>query len=99
MYGIHGRTDLPERHLSHLGGYQGSRPVRLGNQPADQRQLDIYGELVDAVYLYDKWCQPVSSDRWEALAAVVDCLCDSGISRTKESGRLAAAVRTSSTPG
>ncbi|HVD03992.1 MAG TPA: glycoside hydrolase family 15 protein [Candidatus Dormibacteraeota bacterium] len=52
MYGIDGRTDLPEVELSHLEGYQGSKPVRIGNGAADQLQLDIYGETLDSVYLH-----------------------------------------------
>src|SRR5215212_5098284 len=55
MYGIDGRTDLTEETLDHLEGYKGSRPVRVGNGAYDQLQLDIYGELMDAVYLYNKY--------------------------------------------
>jgi len=51
MYGIDGRTDLPEVELD-LDGYQGSKPVRTGNGAADQLQLDIYGETMDSVYLH-----------------------------------------------
>ena len=51
MYGLDGRQDLTEETLDHLDGYRGSRPVRLGNGAYDQLQLDIYGELMDAVYL------------------------------------------------
>ena len=51
MYGIDGREDLPEEELSHLEGYRGSAPVRIGNQASTQLQLDIYGELMDSVYL------------------------------------------------
>ncbi|MEV8516737.1 glycoside hydrolase family 15 protein [Dactylosporangium sp. NPDC051484] len=76
MYGIDGRTQLPERELDHLDGYQGSAPVRIGNAAADQLQLDIYGALIDSVYLYDKWGQPISSDLWDAVSAVVDWVCD-----------------------
>ena len=54
MYGIDGRTDLPEQELLHWSGYRDSRPVRIGNLAAGQRQLDIYGELIDSVYLYNK---------------------------------------------
>jgi GH15 family glucan-1,4-alpha-glucosidase len=50
MYGIDGREDLAEEELSHLEGYMGSAPVRIGNQAATQLQLDIYGELMDSVY-------------------------------------------------
>jgi GH15 family glucan-1,4-alpha-glucosidase len=58
MYGLDGRHDLTEETLDHLDGYRGSRPVRLGNGAYDQLQLDIYGELMDAVYLYNKHGDP-----------------------------------------
>ncbi|MGW2221266.1 glycoside hydrolase family 15 protein [Nonomuraea sp. NPDC001684] len=76
MYGIDGRTDLPERQLDHLEGYRGSAPVRVGNAAAGQLQLDIYGALLDSVYLYDKWGKPISSDHWDAVCALVDWVCD-----------------------
>jgi GH15 family glucan-1,4-alpha-glucosidase len=53
MYGIDGRSELPEEILDHLEGYRGSAPVRVGNAAASQLQLDIYGELIDSVYLYN----------------------------------------------
>ena len=62
MYGIDGRHALPEETLPHLEGYRGSRPVRIGNAAYTQLQLDIYGELMDAVYLYDKYGEPISHD-------------------------------------
>lgn len=55
MYTIHGDRELPEMELWHLEGYRGSRPVRVGNGAADHLQLDIYGELMDAVYLFNKY--------------------------------------------
>ncbi|MFF2542570.1 glycoside hydrolase family 15 protein [Kitasatospora sp. NPDC058063] len=76
MYGIDGRGDLPERELSHLEGYLGSAPVRVGNAATGQLQLDIYGALIDSVYLYDKWGRPISSAHWDEVGAVVDWLCD-----------------------
>ncbi|CAM5578639.1 glycoside hydrolase family 15 protein [Kitasatospora aureofaciens] len=76
MYGIDGRSDLPETDLSHLEGHLGSAPVRVGNAATKQLQLDIYGALIDSVYLYDKWGQPISSDRWDEVGAVVGWLCD-----------------------
>ena len=51
--------------LNHLNGYEGSRPVRIGNAAAKQNQIDIYGELMDAIYLCDKYCKPVSFDFWK----------------------------------
>lgn len=56
MYGIHGEHELTEVTLDHLDGYKKSRPVRIGNGAYDQVQLDIYGELLDTVYLSNK-CQ------------------------------------------
>ncbi|GLZ11215.1 glucoamylase [Actinomadura sp. NBRC 104425] len=76
MYGIDGRTDLPERVLDHLEGHRGSAPVRIGNGAVGQLQLDIYGALIDSVYLYDKWGQPISSDHWDQVCTLVDWVCD-----------------------
>ncbi|MFD5318870.1 glycoside hydrolase family 15 protein [Streptomyces sp. NPDC127098] len=75
MYAIDGRAELPERELSHLEGYLGSAPVRVGNAAAEQLQLDIYGALIDSIYLYDKWGQPISSDRWDEVCALVEWVC------------------------
>ncbi|WP_411147898.1 glycoside hydrolase family 15 protein [Streptomyces sp. A30] len=76
MYGIDGRTELPERELDHLEGHQGSAPVRVGNGAAEQLQLDIYGALIDSIYLYDKWAKPISSDQWDDVSALVDWVCE-----------------------
>ncbi|MFF7309167.1 glycoside hydrolase family 15 protein [Streptomyces sp. NPDC008137] len=75
MYGIDGRADLPERTLDHLEGHEGSAPVRVGNAAADQLQLDIYGALIDSIYLYDKWAKPISSGQWDDVTALVDWVC------------------------
>jgi GH15 family glucan-1,4-alpha-glucosidase len=76
MYGLDGRRDLTEETLDHLDGYQGSRPVRLGNGAFDQLQLDIYGELMDAVYLYNKHGDPISYDLWTRLRTLINWVCD-----------------------
>jgi GH15 family glucan-1,4-alpha-glucosidase len=76
MYGIDGRSELPEYELPHLEGYLGSSPVRVGNAATGQLQLDIYGAMIDSVYLYDKWGQPISSAAWEEIGAVADWLCE-----------------------
>jgi GH15 family glucan-1,4-alpha-glucosidase len=52
MYGIGGQHDLSERELPHLRGWRDSRPVRVGNGAWVQTQLDVYGELLDAIYTY-----------------------------------------------
>jgi GH15 family glucan-1,4-alpha-glucosidase len=76
MYGLDGRHDLTEVTLDHLDGYRGSRPVRLGNGAYDQLQLDIYGELMDAVYLYNKHGDPISYDLWTRLRTLINWVCD-----------------------
>ncbi|MEU9350670.1 glycoside hydrolase family 15 protein [Streptomyces griseoloalbus] len=89
MYGIDGRTELPEREIGHLEGHRGSAPVRIGNAAADQLQLDVYGALIDSIYLYDKWAEPVSSQQWDDVTALVDWVCahwdqpDEGIWETR----------------
>ena len=76
VYGIDGRKDLEESTLDHLEGYRASGPVRIGNGAYDQLQLDIYGELMDAVYLYNKYRTPIAFDFWTQLRELVDWVCD-----------------------
>ena len=74
MYGIDGRaTSRTELSTSRLSG---STPGPRRQRRRGQLQLDIYGALIDSVYLYDKWRQPISSDRWDALCALVDWVCE-----------------------
>jgi len=54
MYGIGGERELPEQELEHLTGYEGARPVRIGNGAHDQRQNDVYGAVLDSIYLHEK---------------------------------------------
>ncbi|OIJ68826.1 glycoside hydrolase family 15 protein [Streptomyces mangrovisoli] len=75
MYGIDGRSDLAEVELTHFEGYHGSAPVRIGNAAAGQLQLDIYGALIDSVYLYDKWAKPISSEQWDKVCRLVNWVC------------------------
>jgi GH15 family glucan-1,4-alpha-glucosidase len=74
LYAIDGNPQVPESVLDHLEGYQGSRPVRVGNSAAGQLQLDIYGELMDSVYLYNKYGSPIGYELWEALRRQLDWL-------------------------
>jgi GH15 family glucan-1,4-alpha-glucosidase len=75
MYGIDGRHTLTEEILHHLEGYRESRPVRVGNSAYNQVQLDIYGELMDSVYLYNKYGTPISYDLWIELRRLVNWVC------------------------
>ncbi|MGD9570257.1 MAG: glycoside hydrolase family 15 protein [Thermoleophilia bacterium] len=75
VYAIDGGTQLDEVELGHLEGYRGSRPVRIGNGAHDQLQLDVYGELMDAVYLSDK-IEPISWELWKSLRRLLDWLAD-----------------------
>jgi GH15 family glucan-1,4-alpha-glucosidase len=72
LYGIDGRLDIPEETLEHLCGYMGARPVRIGNAAAGHLQLDIYGELLDSIYLYDKYGAPLSYDMWQTVERLLD---------------------------
>lgn len=76
MYRIDGRREMPEDVLTHLEGYMGSSPVRIGNRAIRQRQLDIAGEAMDAVYLYDKYGEPISYALWRNLARLVEWVCE-----------------------
>ena len=62
--------------LPHWSGYRDSAPVRIGNAAAGQRQLDIYGELIDSVYLYNKYGAPIFHETWGSLRRIVDWLCE-----------------------
>lgn len=76
MYAVDGGEVPPEQVLLHLSGYGGARPVRIGNGAAHQLQLDIYGELMDSVYLYNKYGAPISYDFWRHLRGLVDWVCE-----------------------
>ncbi len=76
LYGIDGRTEIEETELTHLSGYKGSRPVRLGNAAYGQTQLDLYGAVLDAAYLYNKWGAPLDYDLWQNLRKILDWLAD-----------------------
>lgn len=91
MYGIRGERDLAERELTHLSGYQGSRPVRIGNGAADQKQLDVFGEILDCIHLYrrqgcfERYGETLNGPLWAMMRVLVEHVCahwqdtDSGI--------------------
>jgi len=72
MFTIRGETDIPEVELDHLEGYRGSKPVRIGNGAASHQQFDIYGELMDGIYLYNKYGKPISWDQWCSVRVMLD---------------------------
>jgi GH15 family glucan-1,4-alpha-glucosidase len=76
LYGIDGRKKLTEETLDHLDGYRGSRPVRIGNAAHDHLQLDIYGELLDAIYLFNKYGSPIAYETWRTVQRLVDWVCE-----------------------
>jgi GH15 family glucan-1,4-alpha-glucosidase len=76
LYGIDGREKIVEEELDHLSGYMDSGPVRLGNAAYEQFQLDVYGAVLDAAYLYNKHGAPLDYDLWHNLRRVIDWLCD-----------------------
>ena len=71
-YSLAGENELPEVSLDHLAGHEASRPVRIGNAATQQFQLDIYGELMDAVYLANKYGRATSYDDWTGIRRLVD---------------------------
>jgi GH15 family glucan-1,4-alpha-glucosidase len=76
MYGIRGEKQIPEIKLDHWEGYKKSSPVRVGNAAATQLQLDIYGELMDSVYLFNKYGTPIDFDLWENVSKLLEWVCD-----------------------
>ena len=84
MYGIDGRTELPEINLDHLEGYKQSQPVRIGNGAYDQTQMDIYGELIDTIYLYNKSGGSITHKFWLDISGLVEHVIDNW--KTKDHG-------------
>ncbi|MBA2376963.1 MAG: glycoside hydrolase family 15 protein [Actinomycetota bacterium] len=76
LYGIDGREEIHEENLDHLSGYMDSRPVRLGNAAYSQTQLDLYGAVLDAAYLYNKNGAPLDYDLWQNLRRIIDWLAE-----------------------
>ena len=75
IYALDGRSELKERSVEHLEGYRASRPVRIGNRASGQLQLDIYGELIDALYLFDKYKEQTSYGLWGRIVQLADWVC------------------------
>jgi alpha,alpha-trehalase len=73
MYGIKGQKDLKESTLDHLKGYEGARPVRIGNGAYSQRQNDVYGAVLDSVYLHSKQRDHIPERLWPLLVDQARC--------------------------
>jgi GH15 family glucan-1,4-alpha-glucosidase len=73
MYGIRGQKDLEESTLDHLKGYENARPVRIGNGAYNQRQNDVYGAVLDSVYLHSKKRDHIPERLWPVLKDQVEC--------------------------
>jgi GH15 family glucan-1,4-alpha-glucosidase len=73
MYGIKGQMDLEEAVLDHLKGYEGARPVRIGNDAFKQRQNDVFGAVLDSVYLHSKKRDHIPERLWPVLKDQVEC--------------------------
>jgi GH15 family glucan-1,4-alpha-glucosidase len=71
MYRLNGNKDFPESELDHMAGFQGSRPVRIGNDASGQVQLDIYGELMDSLYLKNKYGRAISYESWRNVERMI----------------------------
>ena len=72
MYGIGGEDELPEETLDHLSGYEGARPVRIGNGAYDQDQHDVWGAILDSFYLHTKSRDHLPERIWPILVKQVE---------------------------
>jgi GH15 family glucan-1,4-alpha-glucosidase len=72
MYGLRGEEDISEVELNHLKGYKGSRPVRIGNAASTQKQLDIYGELMDAAMRLSDYVGKIDVKLWPFLQDICE---------------------------
>lgn len=75
LFRIDGDSNVPEFTLDHWEGYRGSKPVRIGNQAAFQLQNDVYGELLDGMYLYNKYVEPIGYDSWAKIRIRLNWIC------------------------
>jgi GH15 family glucan-1,4-alpha-glucosidase len=75
MFTIDGSSHLPEVELEHLNGYKNTKPVRIGNGAVFHTQLDIYGELMDSIYLFNKHGKPITYDQWLCIRDIIGYVC------------------------
>lgn len=71
IYKVDGNSDMKEKVLDHLEGYRKSSPVRIGNEADKQLQMDIYGELLDTIYIFNMYHRPITFELWEIICKEV----------------------------
>jgi GH15 family glucan-1,4-alpha-glucosidase len=76
MYALDGGDVQDEQDLDHLAGFEGATPIRIGNGAKEQVQHDIYGALLDATYLGNKYGEAISHDAWQGMIRIVDQVCE-----------------------
>jgi len=74
VYQINGDYDIQEKELAQFDGYRSSKPVRIGNAAATQLQIDIYGELIDTIYIYNKSYKPITYEFWTLIEKQIACV-------------------------
>src|ERR1044072_1634031 len=72
MFSINGNTDLKEYCLDYLDGYKSSKPVRIGNAAYQQTQMDIYGELLETIYIFVVHGGDITYEYWKIIESYVD---------------------------
>ncbi len=75
VYRLHEESDIKEQELYHLSGYLNSRPVRIGNGAVNQKQLDIYGELIHTIYETTRYGEDISGDVWNNASKIINYIC------------------------
>lgn len=81
MYGIRGERDLTEKELPHLSGYGDSLPVRVGNGAADQKQMDVFGEVLDCIHMFrrqggfERYGEKLEGPLWDMMCLLVEHVC------------------------
>lgn len=75
MFGLRGATEIGEETLDHLSGYRNSAPVRIGNAARNQLQLDVFGELIHALYETAQYGATITETSWETISEVIEYVC------------------------
>ena len=84
VYRVDGDSRLPEQYLEHLAGFEGARPVRIGNRAAGQRQLDVFGAVIDCMAVYQRKGGFISAKLWHVIERFADSIWE--LSREPDNG-------------